>query len=346
MCSSPAKSTAVSQGDPNVRRLSKRHRTLLRWLLAVVLLGLSVRLLWSNPEALRRLLSVRVEVLLGLAAQVVLNQWLMSWRVALAVEQCAGGRVFASWFRLTTVGQFLNLFVPQLGNVYRAAVLKREHGLPYTSYASSLLAVVWLDLLMGFIVALAVIALFDATLQFADLPAPLWLGGATLALLVAPFAAVGALRALRFEEGAAARFLTRITRVLSTSNSVLHRPRFLLRYFLINVLSTAGQVVGLWLSFHALGTDIGLTAMILFQVFLKLSNQIVITPGNLGLTELAFAGLAHASQLNAEQGVAASLLSRTVWTVVSIALGLAFGGGALLAGARRAAQLPDSSRTP
>ncbi len=237
---------------------------------------------------------------------------------------------FGTWFRLTAVGQLLNVFVPQLGNAYRALVLKREYQVSYLSYASGLFAYVWLDLLMGFFIAFVVIAVFDPGLRLAGLPALAWLAASVAGLFVTPFVASRGIRVLRLGEGLASRVQAKMSSLLGTTNRALKNPRFLLRVLGVNVFSTAGQVATLWLCFHAVGGSLSWSALIVFQVFTKLSNQITVTPGNLGLNEIAFGILAQASSQSLEQGVAVSLLIRAVGTVYWIVLGLLAGGGSLL----------------
>jgi uncharacterized membrane protein YbhN (UPF0104 family) len=306
-------------------------RVLLRWLLALVLMGLAVRLLKADPEPLRRLLSTRPDVIAGLAALVVVNQFLMSWRLSFAVEQCGGRGVTGfTWFRLTSVGQFLNLFVPQLGNVYRGVVLKRDHGVSYMAYASGLVAFVWMDIVMGFVVALVVILLRDPTFRMLGLPAPLVLCIVLATLLVGPLAAARLVGSSGGDGSWLGRIGRRASTLLVTTVQVLESPTFVARFFCVSLLGTLGQVAALWLSFAAVGATVPVGALVVFQVFIKLSNQVMITPGNLGLTELTYGILARVSTFKLEQGIAAALIMRAVGMVMIILLGLLSGGGAHL----------------
>jgi len=308
----------------------------LRWLLALLLMGLAIRLLRADPEPLKRLLSTRLDVLVGLAVLVVVNQFLMSWRLSFAVEQCGGrGVTGLTWFRLTSVGQFLNLFVPQLGNVYRGIVLKRDHGVSYLAYASGLVAFVWMDMVMGFVVALVVILLRDPTFRMLGLPAPLVLCLVLGALLVGPLAAARLVGDTAGDGGMFGRLGRRASTLLVTTVQVLKSPWFVARFFCVSLLGTLGQVVTLWLSFAAVGARVPVGALIVFQVFIKLSNQVTITPGNLGLTELTYGILAGSSTFKLEQGIAAALIMRAVGMVMIIFLGLASGGGSYLLNRRR-----------
>jgi uncharacterized membrane protein YbhN (UPF0104 family) len=305
-------------------------------------MGVAVRLLKADPEPLRKLLDTRADVLVGLAALVVVNQFLMSWRLSFAVEQCGAQRISGlTWFRLTSVGQFLNLFVPQLGNVYRGVVLKRDHGVSYLAYASGLVAFVWMDMTMGFVVALVVIVLRDPSFRMLGVPAPLVLSLVLIALIAGPVLAARLLGGVGGEQGFFGRVGRRASAALVTTVQVLESPRFMLRFFGVSLLGTLGQVVALWLSFAAVGASVPLGVLVVFQVFIKLSNQVMVTPGNLGLTELTYGLLAGTSTFKLEQGIAAALIMRAVGMVMIIFLGLVSGGGAYLLGRRRRAALDD-----
>jgi uncharacterized membrane protein YbhN (UPF0104 family) len=316
-----------------MKELLIRHRLLIRWVMALVLLGLAVRLVASDPEPLRRLLRTPPWVIGGIAALVAFNQLLMSVRLSLAVEQCGGRGVSqTTWFRLTSVGQFLNQFVPQLGNVYRAVVLKRDHGLSYLSYASALFAFVWLDTLMAFIIALSVIAVLEPGLSLLGFPALLVLVLVIAAVASGPTVILSLLR--RFRPSSTSRYRARLVTLLSTARGALESPGFLARFFVVNVVTTAVHAGALFLGFFAVGSDIGIGGLVLFQVFIRFSNLMQVTPGNLGVNELAYGLLAHASSASVEQGVGVALLSRAVGLVTVNLLGVVCGGGPLLFGRR------------
>jgi uncharacterized membrane protein YbhN (UPF0104 family) len=318
---------------PTMKELLIRHRLLIRWVVALVLLGLSVRLVASDPEPLRRLLRTPPWVLAGIATLVALNQLLMSMRLSLAVEHCGGRGVSqATWFRLTSVGQFLNQFVPQLGNVYRAVVLKRDHGLSYLSYASALFAFVWLDTVMAFVIAFVIVAALEPGLLLLGFPALLVLGLVIAGVSSGPLVLHSLFE--RFRPTSTSRHHARLVTLLSTARGALRSPGFLARFFLINVVTTAVHAGALFLGFFAVGASIGIGGLVLFQVFIRLSNLIQVTPGNLGVNELAYGLLAHASSASAEQGVGVALLSRAVGMVTVNLLGVACGGGPLLFGRR------------
>lgn len=310
----------------------KKYGAWVRWLVAGLLLVLAIRLILSDPEPLGRVLEAPAFVLFGIGGLVALNQLLMSIRFELAVSQCGGtGVPQLTWFRLTSVGQFLNLFVPQLGNVYRAVILKRDHGISYSSYASGLLAFVWLDVLMGLVIAFSAILVVESTLTLAGFSALALLAAVFALVAVAPFAALFVLSKVTFDYG---RSRARLVTVLTTLGNAVRNGGFVMRFFAVNLVTAVVHVLTLWLGFFAAGGGVGWGALMLLQVFNRLSYIVAVTPGNLGINELVYGGVAHATAASLEQGVSVALLMRVIGTLTIVLLGVALGGPQLLFGKR------------
>ena len=310
----------------------RRYRRSLSWLVGVGLLALSARMLLHNPEPLRQLAHLPAYMWAALLPLALLNFLFVSWRMALAVEQAGGAKVpAASWFRVVVVGQFLNLFVPQLGNFYRGMTLKREFGVSYTAYATGLFTFVWLDTTLGFGLCLLVLAALAPGLRLGRVPVLPLVALVIVGLVLAPIVLVKVLGKVRLRGSRLASLQARANALLSTAGLSLRSPRFTLRFLLASALVMADQSTILWLCFRAVGLPIDPETAVLFQVVVKLSNQVIVTPGNLGLTELAFGVLgsvAHGGSL--EYGIAAALVFRMLFTTSVIVLGVMFGGIGLL----------------
>jgi uncharacterized membrane protein YbhN (UPF0104 family) len=321
----------------------KRFASSLRWALAAFVMAFVARQLLRDPAPLVRIVDTAPSILLGLCSLVVVNQALMSVRFSLAMRHTGqGGVSLWAWFRLVAVGQMLNLFVPQLGTIQRGVALKRDYGISYIAYASALVAFVWLDLVMGLAIAALAIALLDPQLRFAGISALILLSFGAVVLVVGPPLAALVLSRLSFDARLLTRLHERLLTLLRSASTALRSPQLLARFFVLNVLVSAGQTATLWLAFQAVGASVGWPTLILFQILIKLSGQIVVTPGNLGITELAFGALARGAAATLEQGLAVSLLLRGVGSLMVIALGVAFGGAQLLHKSRRA-ELPPVS---
>jgi uncharacterized membrane protein YbhN (UPF0104 family) len=122
---------------------------------------------------------------------------------------------------------------------------------------------------------------------------------------------------------------------LARARVALRDRTFVAAFVVLNLAVTVEHVVMLALAFHAVGGGPGINRLVLFQVLLKLTNQIAITPGNVGISELAYGALSGASSTSAQHGIAAALVIRTLGTLVIVGLGLASGAGSVLRQHRR-----------
>jgi hypothetical protein len=307
----------------------------LRVALAVVLALLTVRLLAANPAPLRELLHVDPWVVISIALLAISNQWLMAWRFKLVMKQCAGADIpHATWFRLTSVGQFLNLLFPQIGHLHRALVLKRDFGTSYVAYTSGMLVFFWFDLLTSFLFAVLVVGVQDPGFRVAGLAVLPLLVAASVMLVVLPALLRWVAARTRLDWAGVKWGVERVLTVLVSIRDASKSGSFVLRFLLLNVVVVIGHVAVLALAFEAVKCPLGLGDLMMFQVLLKLSNQVMITPGNVGLTELAYGVLAGAASAGVQHGIAAAVLLRTIGTVVIVGLGWALGGVTVLVGGR------------
>jgi len=324
---------------------SSSFRGALRWVVALVLAALAVRSLLADPSSLRALAGLDAATIAELWALSLLNNLFISQRMALAVVECGGPRVAAwAWFKLVIVGQFMNLVVPQLGNVYRGLQLKREHGVSYLAYASGLLTFVWLDTILGVLLCGILLAVARPLLALGGVRALPALGLFLVALLAAPLVVARVLPLFAPKQRLLARAHGVAARLISSATASLRRPAFVGRFCAIGLLVTVVQVLALRLCFRAVGAPMDLATAALLQVVVKVSNQIVLTPGNLGVTELAWGALGRAATgASLANGVAAALLFRVVFTPLLVVLGLAFGGAGVLARTRAERDAPGAT---
>lgn len=317
--------------------ISTRVKRWLRWIVASLAMAFVVRQLLTEPEPLLRIWRTGPLVLAGMCALVVVNQALMSLRFAQIMKHMGAPNVgLVAWFRLTSVGQMLNLFVPQLGNVYRGVTLKRDYGISYLTWATGLVSFVWLDMVGGLLIAVVAISKLEPSLRFSGMSAVLLLTLGLCAIFFGPILAAFVMERVPSRSGFFGRTQARLTSLLSTASAAARSPGLMLRFFSLNVLVTIGQTATLWLAFHSVGASIHLSGLLLFQILVKLTSQVVVTPGNLGITELAFGALAQGSARTLEQGIAVSLLLRAVGSAMVVLLGALSGGWSALFGDRKA----------
>ena len=281
-------------------------RLAFRVLLLVACAGGIVYLFQRNPEALTKLLNVGPWIMAALGGLFVVEYPLQSVRYHVVLTKVAGVRIaFGEWFRLFVLGQWLNVFFPQLGNVYRGVQLKKFHGVCYTGYISSYVAFAWVDTCINLAVTLAVLVAGGAGLTIAGMPA--W--GFVLTLLTAAILVPAAMSAfLRLPIARSRRLAWAHAKASQVAGGLRQSAvdvRYLARIASLGVVAFAITTVMFGACFMGMGVPVSLPALAMFCALYKLSNYVIITPGNLGVLELGCAVLGE--QLHV--GMAAGLLA-------------------------------------
>ncbi|HKY36985.1 MAG TPA: lysylphosphatidylglycerol synthase domain-containing protein [Polyangiaceae bacterium] len=331
-----------------VRTRLVRYRTALTWLTALVLLGFSARILKSNSEPLTSLLTMPAWTWAMMLPLTVLNLAFTAARMALAVRQAGAPPVPAwAWFRIVALGQFLNVLFPQLGNVYRGVALKRQYSVSYFAYSSGLVTFIWLEVVMSLALGLLTVGWLAPGLKLGGLAVLPVLGALLAVVLVAPSLAARLALLFKPRAGLWLRILELSARLLRVTAESRRAPRVLGGFALLNLLTLAAQASVLWLCFRGAGLPIGIAQAALFHIVIRLSNIVIITPGNLGVTELAFGALGagtHGGSL--EHGIAAALAFRALYSLAAVVLGLAFGGVGLVRSLKSEAPEASGGTTP
>lgn len=224
---------------------------------------------------------------------------------------------FQSWFRVFMASRFLNLTVPQAGNVYRGMELKNAYQISYTAYLGSLFASVWIGLSINFLLSATALALFvRQRITLYGLPAaPMMLAGA-IASLGLPMLLSKATRALPLS------LRQRSGVVFESTLAALRDLRFLSAFFAISLASFVVALAAVGIGCAALGLSLEIGLLVLFQVVLQLTTIVIITPANLGVAEITtgVVGQLLGTGLGAGIVLAALLRLTSVLSLVLLAL--------------------------
>jgi len=223
---------------------------------------------------------------------------------------------FADGFWLTGAGFLLNHLPFNVGLVMRAAVLKRDHALPYASY----LALVMVNALVNLAVA-ALLGLASVVFTEPFQSAVGWPLIAAFALVLA--AATGAiflpLSRLPFGDG----FVGRRLRLLAKGVSLIRGNGFgFVLLATLGLTKVVGAAFRMWICFRLLGADVSpLTAALLASATIVFS-LVNLTPGNLGLREVAMAAISTLLGSSYAIGLAAASIDRVVLLAYTVATGV------------------------
>ena len=308
-----------------------KYKQIIRWSIAACCIGYIIWFFFKNTEELKIVSGLPVMPVVGMASLAVLSHIVYSWRFAIILKKCSGRSIaFITLFRIVVLGRFLSTFAPQAGTVYRSVCLKKNYGISYTSYAGSLFSITWLDTCLNLIFAGIIILAIEPKLQIANLPI-LYLLAITLVLILAvPLILEAIFRSIKFRNQKIAWVHSKLSELLTVSVQSLKDGKYMAKIILTGLVGFINTLVIFHFCFFSLNIQFDLPDLALFYVILKLSNHLIITPGNMGVRELAYGILSEQIHIGMAKGILISVILRIIGTLVIIALGASLGGFDLL----------------
>lgn len=301
--------------------VSHPYRKGLRWLLAgVCVLGLGVYF-YRNRQELRLFLSLSIRDASILTALFAVSLWLYAQTFYQAMSKCVAGRVpFGIFFKTIVTGKMLSLVIPQAGAIYRGILFKQLCGVPYTRFISGTFAFLWIDALLNIAIAAAVLASDEASMRIAGMPVMLW-----LAVLTAGWFLPFSIRTILRSPFCTGRFQTlrlRLVEMLDIAVSCLRDRGVMIRLAAAHLANFAVCIAIFYILLRSFGASASLEVLTLFFVLMKMASYIILTPGNVGVREIAYGYLAAQLHLPPAQGIAVSVFYRLFGTLVLALVGI------------------------
>ncbi len=309
------------------RRAAHGLRRAAPWLALAVAVTATIALVVARREDLRVLADLAPAAVAWLVVQQLAYLVAQSGRFHVVLVRFAGRPVgFAPWLRLFVLGRFLNLFVPQGGNVYRAVELRRRFDVTYVNFVAAFVNAPWLAMVLNLALGAVAVAALQPAATLGGWPLWLVLALATLLGAIAPFMALVALRLVPRGARPLAWLRARLVEMVDATLASLGDRRYLMRVFVWTLVSFVQASAMLWYGFAALGSPVGVAEAIAFYVLLQLATYFPVTPGNVGVQELAFGALAAGFGATAVDGVVVSGLVRVTGVVALVLAALPLGG--------------------
>lgn len=226
---------------------------------------------------------------------------------------------YAPLFELMVYSRFLNHTVPQSGNAYRGIRLKADAGITYTAYVRSSVFFAWLDTTINFLIAGIVILTLEPSIEIHGVPVlpavcVVWLTVVCAPLLLtavwAQFETLGVANRIP------SKFLMQNQTVSQGIGNFLRSPRAVLAFFALSSALFVLMSSVFWSLFMSTGVIVSGADLALFYALYRLTILVTLTPGNLGVRELAYGLLAGGLGVGLVVGVVATLLLRILTTVV------------------------------
>ncbi len=309
--------------------LARQYRKPIQWVLAALCVLWMVWYFYRNQQGLQLFASLSAGTVVVLLALFTLHLFLYTFQFYLVLCQCSERFFpFLTFFKTIVLGRFLSSIAPQAGGVFRAVYLKTRFGVSYTHYISGSFAFLWIDAAMNILLSAGVIGYFNPAFRI-QLISIWWILAAMTLLWLLPIAFEMVFRQRSTRQGYWPTLHQRISEMLTIAVGSLRNRKMLIQVVAANAVNFVNNIVILRLCLSDT-PEVSMPVVAMFFILLKITSYLIITPGNLGVREIAYAFLGSQLHLDPGRAMALSLLYR-IFGMISVSIfGVYFGGLKLL----------------
>jgi uncharacterized membrane protein YbhN (UPF0104 family) len=226
------------------------------------------------------------------------------------------------WIRYYLVKRFLNMHVPQAGNIYEAVVLRDKFDINLIDYGASFSAVNWIAISFN----LGLITIFSGVDYFMNdvTTGTLFVVVLTifLSMLIMPFFLELFFRRMTFfkKSSVLCKLIESLHKMLKIMKQDLFSVRIMLSLMFWSSMLFVSTVISLYYAFQSIGVDANFWQLIPFVLLSLLMSMISIIPGNIGVGEYAFGFLGAAYNMDLSAGIILSIVFRVATYLLYIVI--------------------------
>jgi len=262
-----------------------------RWAFAWMLLALVSWIVYQDDQAIAAIQAFPMWAFPCMTLVVLLYELLCSWRLSV-IGRAAGGIEVSGlmWLRLYIVGRAANMLFPQAGNIFRAVSLRKNFKISYSKFVSMAGIKAWLEAILAFSVGSALLSCCGAHLTIGGVPVYVLLLASLILIVIVPVSVHWALSPSG--QATAKTRRTWIFALLKDVSSLIFQwvlnKQLMVRLSTVTLLVLFCSGLAHYLALRALGMEINLSLVVILVVFLRLTNYVAVTPGNLGVREIMY----------------------------------------------------------
>ena len=232
------------------------------------------------------------------------------------------------WLKTFINGRFLNIIIPQSGNVYRGIFLKREYGITYLNYFTIYAILGWTDIVLNLALACAVLGIFGKDLLIGNYP--IW--ELFLYLLITIISVTYFL--FYFFKNVEIKFFKKKYQYLKERFNLIYIEiiksvkdiKLLAKISLAIFLNLVRTCIAIYFYFSIFDINISFPIIMLYYVIIKSCVIVNITPGNIGIQEILYGFVSENIGIGMAQGIMVSGTIR-IFTYLGIFFSSLFFGG-------------------
>lgn len=235
---------------------------------------------------------------------------------------------FKKWFSMFITASLSNSLFAQSGNIYFASTLKKYESIAITHFIGGRLFVLWLNTCLTILILFVLILCFQPYIRISGFPVVILVAILLFLSLAGPGLAVVTFRIIVSDSGESSLSGMRahVNRLVETISKCCQDAAVLGHVLFTALIIFVVGMGAFSVVFHSIGLSVGLVELAFFLALLKLSSQVIITPGNIGIRELAYGFLSQELGMGIAHGILASVIVRVSGYAVLFPFGIYFAG--------------------
>jgi uncharacterized membrane protein YbhN (UPF0104 family) len=308
-------------------RTFQKWKMLLKFSIGIICVGYIVTFFTKNSDSILIVFNIDLLSIILIVFTIIITLLFYFLRFLIIVIRCSGQKIpFHDWVKTTIIARFLNLILSQSGNIYRAIYLKKTYQVNYTNYIIIYSSFAWIDTFLNIGAITILIAILNPKLKIGDYYA--WNISLYLFLmtLVAPFVGRILLSCTSFKSPRITWIRDKVSYVVSTAINVSKDILFMGKISSLGLIVLFTNMIAYKILFNSFLIEVDFSTIAIFCVLLKIGNFITITPGNIGVQELAFGFLSQEMGVGMAEGIVVSIVGRLILTSITIVWAISIGG--------------------
>ncbi len=302
-------------------RLSTIKYRLIKLVIFLLCTGYIIHYFYTNRHSLQITFRIDPSIIAGIIFISFLGLLTMAYRFKLIIHKCSGiNPPFWQWFSILTLARFYNFIFAQSGNIYRGIEFKKKFGIAYTDYISAGISFTWMDLSIDLILSMIIISLVRPDLRLFGCKANIVVALIAACIILLPIAANFVLKAVLVKMPPLVWIKSKLSQVISAALNNIKDIKYLAKIIIWGLLVTVQTIFVYHLVFKSFSFKLNLPALMLFYSLLKISSVFIITPGNIGIQEIAFGVLSSEIGTGMAEGILISAFIRVIGTSTIIAI--------------------------
>ena len=294
--------------------MQKKTVKIIKYIISIFLLLSVFVYLFSNWHDIKSLIHVRLYYVFLLIPVMATSYLLLSANLFVLLKQRQPEIRWARWFRIHLIKRFMNMHLPQTGNVFEALATRDKFGVNLVDFTSSLVAVNWFSACFNCFAVTIFLALFSLVSgkDFGILLVCVFF--IFTVLLITPwlmersFHHLGKVPLPKF-----IRYCIEMGHEISENMSKDVLTPFVMAQLLSwNFLFFLNSILTIYLGFKALDLQIPFYNIIPFVVLNSVVGLVNILPANIGLIEYAYGAVGAMVNLELGVGILVSILFRVM----------------------------------